>query len=441
MVKGDKGMGNKGTGRGDQGKAGKGKAGKHSKNSEGSKGNQAPAADPEPAVPLTDEQKKQAELAKKMASIRLKRKWQGDGGNVFGCMTRPGSQEEAEYNAKWMYACDSVKTLETLRVLMMQTATNIVREQMQHMQELMDYYVGDADRQTIERMADEASAVGPDAWSPARYWEGQAWTLARQLLGPIKHAENQAAVQETERKAHMEECKRRAAAAAEAAKEEERQSKEETAARQNEQLLRTVAELAKEVRDLRASATGAARREGDSMEAESQERHRVHFRQHERSSAAKNEEKAAASQTRAEKRQEKKARQEDKEKQAAEETAKAKELRRYANQAARQAARDEQKRMQDARAVQLELTARQQRQQEEEAGQAARDKARELGEALRQEEAAKSKPKQDKEAAKKLKKTKRASSWKARRASSGHRPTQTATPSCRSRTSSSRRWF
>ena len=75
MVKGDKGMGNKGKGRGDQGKAGKGKAGKHSRDCETGKGKQAPAAEvPEPAIPLTDEQKKQAELDKKMQSRRPKRK-------------------------------------------------------------------------------------------------------------------------------------------------------------------------------------------------------------------------------------------------------------------------------------------------------------------------------------------------------------------------------
>ena len=83
MVKGDKGLGNKGKGKGEQGKSGKGKAKKHPKNCDTGKGKAAPTpVVPEPAIPLTDEQKKQAELDKKMQARRPKRKWNCDGGNL-----------------------------------------------------------------------------------------------------------------------------------------------------------------------------------------------------------------------------------------------------------------------------------------------------------------------------------------------------------------------
>ena len=67
---------------------------------------------------------------------------------------------------------------------------------------------------------------------------------------------------------------------------------------------------------------------------------------------------------------------------------------------------EEQRRMQEALANQDEMASKQRRQQDEEEGQAKREKARMLGEALRQEDAAKCKAKQEKEAQKKAKKKK-----------------------------------
>ena len=88
-----------------------------------------------------------------------------------------------------MNACDSTKTLETLKILMVHTAMNVIQEQMTNIQALLDHYVGDADRQTIEDLAAQASETGDEAWAPERYWEGAAFCLANQLQGPAKHTE------------------------------------------------------------------------------------------------------------------------------------------------------------------------------------------------------------------------------------------------------------